>query len=353
MFSPFKPERCWEFMYLENEIERNRKAVKIFFCYAHEDEALLKKLKNHLRPLEREGLIQMWHDRDIHPGMEWEKEIDRQLTEAQVILLLISPDFMNSDYCYGIEMRRAIERHKRNEARVIPIILRPIYWQGAPFGKLQALPADAKPIVSSSWHDQDEALYDVTEGIHRVIEDLVPERSFAARSVPSKIRIVEAEEKNLNTFASGNKGSVDRKTFYQRFFAELLGRLRSARPDITQAKKAQPDNFYLIGAGKTGYCFNWTFKKNGLKVELLINIPDNLDATKRAFDALYEQRAIIEKELGQPLHWDRLEGKESHIFLLRPATINDSSEELEQLKQWAVETMIEFADVFKKRIRML
>lgn len=295
----------------------------------------------------------MWHDRDIHPGMEWEKEIDRQLAEAQVILLLVSPDFMNSDYCYGNEMQRAIERHKRNEVRVIPIILRPIYWQGAPFGKLQALPADAKPIVSSFWHDQDEALYDVTEGIHRVIEDLAPERSFSAYSASSKIRIVEAEEKNLNTFASGNKGSMDRKILYQLFFTDLLERLRSARPDITQAKKAQPENFYSFGAGKTGYMFNWAFTRDGLKTELLINIPDNLDATKRAFDTFYQQRAVIEKELGQPLHWDRLEGKESHIFLLRSATISDSSEGLKLLKQWAVETMIEFADVFKKRIKML
>ena len=92
--------------------------IKIFCCYAHEDEALLNKLKAHLKPLQRQGLIDVWHDRDIGAGAEWEQEIKDQLNAAQIILLLVSPDFMDSDYCYGIEMQRAIERHELGEARV-------------------------------------------------------------------------------------------------------------------------------------------------------------------------------------------------------------------------------------------
>jgi hypothetical protein len=145
---------------------------KIFFCYAHEDKALLKKLQSHLRPLEREGLIQMWFDRDIHAGDEWEQKIDQHLNTADIILLLISPDFMDSEYCYGIEMKKAIERHERGEARVIPIILRSVYWQIASLGKLQALPTDAKPVMSSHWHNLDEAFYDVAEGARKVVEQL-------------------------------------------------------------------------------------------------------------------------------------------------------------------------------------
>ena len=146
--------------------------VKIFFCYAHEDEALLDQLKRYLKPLQRQGLIDVWHDRDISPGTEWEQEISKPLNEAHIILLLISPDFMNSDYCYGIEMKRALERHERGEARVIPVILRPVYWQGAPFGKLQALPADGKPVTSSSRHDIDEAFFDVAEGITKIVASM-------------------------------------------------------------------------------------------------------------------------------------------------------------------------------------
>src|SRR5437764_9084113 len=99
--------------------------VTLFYSYAHEDEVLLNKLKAHLRPLQRQGLIDVWHDRDISAGTEWEQEISKHLNEAQIILLLISPDFMDSDYSYGYEMKCAIERHDREESCVIPIILRP------------------------------------------------------------------------------------------------------------------------------------------------------------------------------------------------------------------------------------
>jgi hypothetical protein len=144
-------------------------AVKIFFCYAHEDEALLKKLKTHLRPLQRQGLIDVWYDRDISAGTEWEREIKQHLNEAKIILLLVSPDFMDSDYCYGVEMQRALERHRRGEARVIPVIVRHVYWQGI-LGTLQALPTDAKPV--RSWADVDEAFYNVAEGIRTVVEQI-------------------------------------------------------------------------------------------------------------------------------------------------------------------------------------
>ncbi len=131
--------------------------TQVFFCYAHEDEALLNKLKAHLNPLQRQGLIDFWHDRNISAGTEWGREIDEHLKTAQIILLLVSPDFLASDYCYTYEMQQAIARHDRGEARVIPVILRPVYWRGAPFGKLQVLPTDAKPVTSSSWHNWDEA----------------------------------------------------------------------------------------------------------------------------------------------------------------------------------------------------
>lgn len=146
-------------------------SVSIFFCYAHEDEALLNILKRHLTPLRRQRLIEVWHDRDISAGAEWEQEINQHLNSAQIILLLVSPDFMYSDYCYGIEMKRAIERHERKEAEVIPIILRPVYWQGVP-GKLQALPKDGLPITDPDWNNLDRAFYNVTEGIRIVVEQI-------------------------------------------------------------------------------------------------------------------------------------------------------------------------------------
>ncbi len=149
--------------------------IKIFFCYAREDNALLNKLKAHLGPLQRQGLIEIWHDHEISAGTEWGQEITRRLDSAQIILLLISPDFIKSDYCYGIEMKRALERHKRDEAKVISVLLRPVFWHGGPPGELQALPTlptDGRPVTSADWHDLDTALQDVTLGIHKVVEQL-------------------------------------------------------------------------------------------------------------------------------------------------------------------------------------
>lgn len=146
-------------------------SVKIFCCYAHEDKPLLDRLKKQLKPLQRQALIEIWHDGDISAGTEWEQEIKKRLNDAQIILLLVSPDFMASDYCYGIEIVQALERHKRKEARVVPIILRPVSWMDT-LGNLQALPTDAKPVMSSSWYSTDDAFFDIEKGLRKVIEDI-------------------------------------------------------------------------------------------------------------------------------------------------------------------------------------
>ena len=148
--------------------------ISIFICYARKDEALLNELKAHLKSLQREGYISLWYDRDISIGTEWEPQIMHHLNTARMVLLLVSPDFMNSDYCYSIEMKRALERHKKGQARVIPIILRPVFWHGKLLGKLQALPTDGKPVTDPYWHDKDRAFYDITQGIYQVVEELMP-----------------------------------------------------------------------------------------------------------------------------------------------------------------------------------
>jgi hypothetical protein len=144
--------------------------VGIFFAYAREDETLRDELEKHLSSLKRKDVITSWHDRRISAGKEWEGEIDTYLNTARVILLLISPDFIASDYCWDVEVKRAMERHEAGEARVIPIILRPVDWKSAPFGKLQALPTDAKPVTT--WTNQDEAFLDVAQGIRAAVTEL-------------------------------------------------------------------------------------------------------------------------------------------------------------------------------------
>jgi hypothetical protein len=144
--------------------------ANLFISYSHTDEKFRNKLEKHLAALKNQGVLEIWHDRKIIAGQEWENEINGNLSNADIILLLISADFIASRYCYDIEMIRALERHNANEAIVIPIILRPADWHKMPFGKLQALPKDAKPVTK--WQPQDEAFLSISQGIRIAVSQL-------------------------------------------------------------------------------------------------------------------------------------------------------------------------------------
>jgi O-acetyl-ADP-ribose deacetylase (regulator of RNase III) len=144
--------------------------VSVFVSYAHADEKLRKKLGEHLSVLERQGLISTWHDRKIMAGTEWEGSIDSRLDESRVILLLISSHFVASNYCYDVEMKKALERHERGDALVIPVILRPVSMSGTVFAKLQALPKDARAVTD--WPNLHSAFVDITEGVKTALRNL-------------------------------------------------------------------------------------------------------------------------------------------------------------------------------------
>jgi hypothetical protein len=158
--------------------------IRIFCCYAREDQPLLLHFKTQMAALLQAGLVTLWADTDINAGGEWEKEIHSHLNTADIILLFVSPDFMASNYCYSIEMQKALERHKRREARVIPIILRPVRWQEAPFSELQILPTNATPVTHKKWRDLDDAFLDVVNGILAIIET-VTGQSFIKEHISS------------------------------------------------------------------------------------------------------------------------------------------------------------------------
>ncbi len=163
------------------------KPVSVFYAYSHKDEALRDELETHLSILKRKGIISSWHDRRIPSGKDWGSEIDQRINKADIILLLVSADFIASDYCYDKEMKRAMERHELGEARVVPVILRPCDFDGAPFYKLQGLPKDMKPVTR--WIDQDEAFTNIAVGIRRSIEEL--QRLKTERSENRGIRTEE------------------------------------------------------------------------------------------------------------------------------------------------------------------
>jgi len=143
--------------------------------------------------LQRQGQIILWSDTDINAGEEWEREVHQHLESADIILLLISPDFISSDYCYSTEMERAIERHDHDDAHVIPILLRPVHWnKAAPFAKLQMVPTNAKPVTS--WPNRDDAFHDVTEHIVRVLSKRPNTRP---QNPPFAAALSQATEGNL------------------------------------------------------------------------------------------------------------------------------------------------------------
>jgi hypothetical protein len=164
----------------------NGDPLVVFASYSHRDEALHDELAKHLKPLEREGVIRPWHDRKITAGREFGTAIDNVLEKAEIILLLISPDFVASDYCWSREMERAMERHESGEARVIPVILRPVDWHKTPFGKLLALPTDGKPVAS--WPNHDDGFLDVAKGIRKVAEELRAEEIGTVQGIRLSVR---------------------------------------------------------------------------------------------------------------------------------------------------------------------
>jgi hypothetical protein len=155
----------------EKKVMPARGTVEMFFSYSHKDEKLRDKLVNHLAQLKNEGILRDWHDRKISAGIEWHGQINGHLNSAHIILLLVSSDFLASQYIHDVEVKRAMERHEAGEARVIPVILRPCDWHSARFGKLQALPTDGKPITK--WDNRDEAFTVVAKGIRATVKEIV------------------------------------------------------------------------------------------------------------------------------------------------------------------------------------
>jgi hypothetical protein len=145
--------------------------VTLFYSYSHKDEKLREKLEEHLSLLNRQGLLSGWHDRCITASLDWAGQIDSHLNSADLILLLVSPAFLASNYCYDLEMTRAVQRGDEGSVRVVPVILRPCDWRSAPFGKFQGLPRDGKPVIT--WKIRDEAFLDVALGLRNLITSLI------------------------------------------------------------------------------------------------------------------------------------------------------------------------------------
>ena len=247
--------------------------IEIFYSYAHKDEKMREELNKYLFNLKRQGLINDWHDRNISAGTEWAHEIDTHLNSAQLILLLISTDFMVSDYCYSIEMERALERHNAGEARVIPIILKPADWEGAPFAKLQMLPKNAKAVTR--WHPQAEGYDNITKGIKEVLKELkrdasnrstqsatTPKQEIRTSTIVEPSSIVSSYEEDTATTDVGPVWSVPyrRNPFFtgrEKILEDLRNAFVKQRSPDTMAIQALSG---LGGMGKTQTAIEYAYR---------------------------------------------------------------------------------------------
>jgi hypothetical protein len=157
--------------------------TRVFISYSHQDEQYRVELDKHMALLRREKLVDVWSDHCIRPGEEFDPAIAGALEAADLILLLISADFMHSDYCSTVEMTRAMERHKEGSARVVPIILRPCDWHSAPFGRIKSLPTDAKEVTR--WRTLDEAFLNIVQQLRSMLTQPASRAAGPASSVRS------------------------------------------------------------------------------------------------------------------------------------------------------------------------
>ncbi|MCP5116415.1 MAG: toll/interleukin-1 receptor domain-containing protein, partial [bacterium] len=242
--------------------------VELFISYSHKDEALKEQLEDHLALLKRNGLIKVWHDRRITAGKEWAGQIDQHLNTAQVILLLVSAKFLASDYCYDKELTRALERHEAGAARVIPVILRPVDWELAPFRKLQALPTDGRPVTT--WEDSDEAFTVIAKQLRKAIEQLSSE---APAPKPDRAPATPPRSPEQTPFFTGRE--------------EVLTGLRKAMESSAKAALSG-----IGGVGKTQTALEYVHRYRGQYNHILWTKADSRESLITGFSSLAGQLGL-------------------------------------------------------------
>ncbi|NYS77564.1 MULTISPECIES: toll/interleukin-1 receptor domain-containing protein [Halomonadaceae] len=225
----------------------------LFFSYSHKDEAMRNELETHLALLKRQGRITAWHDRRISAGTDIHRTISQELEEAEIILLLVSANFLASDYCYDTEMNHAIEKHNGGLAVVIPVILHPCDWHSAPFGHLRATPTDGKPV--SMHGNAQEAFSIITKDIREAIEARPRQLSTepdTETSEPTRSPMTKPRSSNLAIKRSFNDHEKDEfledsYEYIARFFAGSLEELEQRNSQI-QARFKRIDNTRFTGS---------------------------------------------------------------------------------------------------------
>lgn len=209
-----------------------------FISYSHRDETFRQELETHLSPLRRQGLLSVWYDRRITPGDHVDDTISEHLEAADLILMLISADFVASEYCYAREMARALERHQAKKARAISIICRPCNFEGLPFARFLLLPTDGKAV--SLWSDRDAAWVDVVKGIRTA---LTSGTAGGAGATPNTAPTVEAPSSSPHRPRSAERlprtyTDLDKHDFLEASFERMWAAMEASATDL-EAENSQ------------------------------------------------------------------------------------------------------------------
>lgn len=201
-----------------------------FISYSHHDSSALERLHVHLAVLRRDGLIREWFDRDILAGEDLDGRIADKLESSSLFLLIITPDFLNSDYCVEREMARALERQKAGEARVIGIIVEPCDWQSTPLRAIKVLPSDGKPVAE--WTNANSAWLNVVQEIRRaILED--HQVGSAAQARDATFLSVSRPLATASRYrAKRDFDDIDRSEFRERAFEEIEEYFKQASSEL-------------------------------------------------------------------------------------------------------------------------
>lgn len=276
--------------------------IRLFYSYAHEDEVFRKALDKHLSALKRTGVIAPWHDRRIVPGVDWAHEIDRHLEDAHLILLLVSADFLASDYCWGVEMERALAMHRAGAARLVPVMVRPVDFEGVPFANLQALPREAKPITE--WRNPDTAWADVAKGIRAAaldVRDQIRRRAVQPLPLPEPEPVVDPGAPHLL------KGLDARglRDLYRDYWTRFNQTYRHSAIDLRPPTPGTA-NYVRISLRSSDMRINAfvSVRDHQLGVELVLRRP----ACDPKIAQLASAKQEVEQALGHQLAWNEYPG---------------------------------------------
>lgn len=301
--------------------------VRVFFSYSHADEALRDQLEKHLAVLKHEGTISTWHDRRMMPGDIIDWEIDAELNKADIILLLVSSDFLSSNYCYNIEQAKALQRSAEGTCRIMSVILRPCDWQASKIGHFLAAPKDGKPI--STWPDVDEALFEVARAVrqaaHSLEKQIAPQdeahpamANHQAAPVAEQPAVLAPRHmlgaprsSNLRIRKTFSEADLDKFgdeafSYIQKFLEKSVEELHERNKDITyRLRTVDADRFtcaiYASGKKLTACTIFRGGAFGGNSISLLLGEESSSNALNESLSIHHDDQSIYLKAMGMPM----------------------------------------------------